>query len=403
VNILHVVQAYYPFQEQGGPVVKVRALASNAALHGHRVTVLTADLGLANKPDAAKRLEKCAWGSRLMQDGVEAIYLPTIAKYRALTVNTHAIDFCRHRLDQFEIVHFYGLYDLLGPTVSYFCRLRGIRYVVEPMGMYRPIDRSLFSKRLWHRVLGRRFLRGSHRLVATSEAEQAEFLAAGVPSGKVVVRYNGIDKNLSLTPATRGAFRTKWNIPHGEPLIFFLSRLIPRKGADVLIEAFAQACPEKGRLVIAGPEGEPKYGAYLRKCAHASSAEARIVFTGPLYDEEKKAALEDTDIFALPSRYENFANVAAEAIACQIPVIISDACGISSLVNGIAGLVIPPTRADLAQAIRSLLSDNDLYDRLKQGCPTVAAQLDWSFLSAQMENCYAEVLAENGARSGKLA
>ncbi len=171
----------------------------------------------------------------------------------------------------------------------------------------------------------------------------------------------------------------------------------------MLIEAFAQACPEKGRLVIAGPEGEAKYGAHLKKCARASGVESRIIFTGPLYDEEKKAALDDTDIFALPSRYENFANVVAEAIAFRIPVIISDACGISSLVNGTAGLVIPPTRDALAQAIDSLVCDKSLYERLKQGCPAVAAQLDRSFLSTQMENCYAEVLAENGARSGKLA
>lgn len=166
-----------------------------------------------------------------------------------------------------------------------------------------------------------------------------------------------------------------------------------------MIEACAQSCPEKGRLVIAGPEGEPKYGAYLKKCARASGVEFRIVFTGPLYDEEKKAALDDTDIFALPSRYENFANVAAEAIACRIPVIISDACGISSLVNDVAGVVIPPTRADLARAIQSLLSNKSLYERLQQGCPAVAAQLDWSVLSVQMENCYAEVLSENSGHS----
>lgn len=399
MNILHVVQAYYPFQEQGGPVVKVRALASNAAQHAHRVTVLTADLGLANKPEMANRLDKCTWGSRLVLDGVEVVYLPTITRYRALTVNRHVIDFSRDRLDQFEMVHFYGLYDLLGPIVAHFCRRLGISYVVEPMGMYRPIDRSLISKRIWHRVFGRSFLRGSNRLVATSEAEQEEFLSGGIPSPKIVVRYNGIDKNLSCTSSTRGAFRAKWNLPPNEPLILFLSRLIPRKGADVLIEAFAQACPENGRLVIAGPEGEPKYGAYLKKCARESGVEARIVFTGPLYDEEKRAMLEDTDIFALPSRYENFANVAAEAIACRIPVIISDACGISSLVSGVAGLVIPLTRAALAQAIESLICDRDLYERLQQGCPTVAAQLDWSLLSAQMENCYAEVLAENGGHS----
>ena len=58
--------------------------------------------------------------------------------------------------------------------------------------------------------------------------------------------------------------------PLEEPLILFLSRLIPRKGADILIESFAEACPQKGRLVIAGPEGESGYRAQLENCAKNS-------------------------------------------------------------------------------------------------------------------------------------
>ena len=59
----------------------------------------------------------------------------------------------------------------------------------------------------------------------------------------------------------------------------FLSRFIPRKGADMLIEAFARVCPESGRLVIAGPEGEPGYRAHLERRAQESGvARAR-----PLY------------------------------------------------------------------------------------------------------------------------
>src|ERR1039458_2682672 len=155
-----------------------------------------------------------------------------------------------------------------------------------------------------------------------------------MPPDKLVIRYNGIDASSCTFLPPRGGFRAKWGISPGEPLVLFLSRLIPRKGADILIEAFVQACPESGRLVIAGPEGEPGYRAYLEKCARKSGAEARVIFTGAIYGEEKKAVLADTDVFALPSRYENFANVAAEAMACGIPVIVTDSCGIRSLVEG---------------------------------------------------------------------
>ena len=116
-----------------------------------------------------------------------------------------------------------------------------------------------------------------------------------------------------------------------------------------------------------------------------------------MYDQDKRAALADSDLFVLPSRYENFANSAAEAMACGIPVIISDSCGIQSLVNGQAGLVIAPEREALAEALRRLLYDKALYSRLKEGCQEATGQLTWDRLAARMEGYYAEALAGSHA------
>jgi glycosyltransferase involved in cell wall biosynthesis len=236
-------------------------------------------------------------------------------------------------------------------------------------------------------------LREAARVVATSELERQELLEGGIPAPKVVVRYNGIDGGLFSLPPSHGAFRSKWNIASDEPLIVFLSRLIPRKGADILIEAFAEVCANSARLVIAGPEGESGYRTYLEKRARDLGVADRVLFTGPVYDSEKKALLADADLFVLPSRYENFANVAAEAIAFGVPVIVSRSCGICEIVDGVAGLVIAPEKAEVANALRQLLQDKPLYARLKQGCPEVAGQLDWNELTAQMEGYYAQALA----------
>lgn len=395
MRILKVVQTYFPFLEGGGPVVKVRALALGLARRGHQVTVLTADLGLAARDGLPVNPTRCEWGWRLSEDGVEALYLSTVGHYRALTLNPRVLTFCRAALPGFDLVHFYGLYDLLGPAVGYSCRRRRIPYVIEPMGMYRPIDRNLHLKALWHRTLGRAFCRNAAQIVATSEMEREGLLQDGVASNKLVVRYNGVDIDLSQPSSAGGDFRARWSISPHEPLIVFLSRLIPRKGADILIEAFASVCQESGRLVIAGPEGEPGYRSYLERRAKECAVESRVIFTGPLYDAEKWAALADADLFVLPSRYENFANVAAEAMACGVPVIISDACGISSLVADQAGLVIPPQREALADALRTLLNDKPLYARLKEGCRRVARQLSWDQLTEQMETYYLQVVTAN--------
>jgi len=395
MRILMTVQAYYPFQDRGGPVFKVRALSRCLANRSHLVKVLTADLGFTEGWRNGLEIERCPWGWRAEESGVEAIYLSTLGHYRALTLNPRVVGFCGASLGQFDLVHFYGLYDLLGPAVSYFCRRQGIPYVIEPMGMYRPIDRSFQLKHLWHRSLGGSFWRHAQQIVATSEMEQRELLEDGVPAEKLALRYNGIESDDFENLPPRGGFRTQWRIPSEEPVILFLGRLIPRKGADLLIRAFARALADGGWLIVAGPEGEPGIRAELENCARESGVASRVVFTGPLYGRDKLSTLADSDLFVLPSRYENFANAAAEAIACGVPVIVTESCGICSLVEGRAGLVVAPEVAPLAGAIRRLIDDRSLYLQLKTGCGAVAEELRWERLAQKMEDCYAAALKGN--------
>ena len=86
--------------------------------------------------------------------------------------------------------------------MSYFCRRQGIPYVIEPMGMYRPIDRSFRMKRVWHRSLGDSYWSHAAQIVATSEME-ATGIARRTASRaeKLVIRYNGIDRAAFAAPA----------------------------------------------------------------------------------------------------------------------------------------------------------------------------------------------------------
>jgi glycosyltransferase involved in cell wall biosynthesis len=376
MRILHVTQTYHPFLERGGPTVKVRSIAEGLTKRGHHNTVLTSWYG---RPYRSRRLDV---------NGVDVAYLRPRAKYRALTFNSGLRKFCRSELAGTDMIHIYGLYDFLGPVVSHYAFRLGIPYVVEPLGMTKPIDRSLGLKRVWHRIFGSPMIRNAAMVIATSRQEEREILETGIPRNKVALRYNGVDlEEYSQLPA-RGAFRAEWTIPEDEPVILFLGRIIPRKGVDLLIDAFAQACPGRGRLVVAGPEGEVGYVAKLRERARAQGIEERTIFAGPLYADAKKSAYADCDIFALPSRYENFANSVAEAIACNRPVIISDQCGISEFVKDHAGLVIPREIPSFVEGITRLLSDADLYSRFQRACPSVAARLSWKELLVTQEQLY---------------
>lgn len=397
MRILKTVQAYYPFQEKGGPVVKVRAIALGLSHRGHQVAVLTADFGFTPSLAPAMKAEKCRWGWCAQEQGVEAVFLRSWGHYRALTFNPDVIKYCSGSLARYDVVHIYGLYDLFGPPVAFFCRRYHVPYVVEPMGMFRPIVRNFRMKKLYHVLLGSRLLRGAQRVIATSEQEKHELVSGGIDSARVVVRRNGIDIPVSLPPA--GAFREKWAISPQVRIVLFLGRLVPKKSPDLLLEAFALWRRETPHtvdsvLVFAGPEERDGYLTRLKSLAVASGIADNVLFTGPLFDDAKWAAYRDANVFVLPSQNENFGNSAAEAMACGTPVIVTDQCGIAPIVDGRAGLVVPHDSRAIATALKLLLDGGSLAGQFRDACPSVVRGLSWEQPLVQMEAIYRDVISE---------
>ncbi len=354
---------------------------------GNEVTVATADLGFGPQEIAAAGVVAGPQGWQTNLDGVEVIYFKSRGHYRNLTLNPGIFSFCRRRLREYDVVHIYGVYDTLGPAVARYCRKWRIPYFLEPLGMTRPIDRGIFLKKLWWKLF-QHYLPGATKIVATSEMERAELLAESMAPERVLLRYNGIEREEYRELPPSGTFSKKAGIAEDERFILFLGRLIPRKGADLLIEALPAMGSEKIKLVLAGPEGESGYEAHLRSKAREIGVSHRVVFAGPLYGEDKKAALADAWVFALPSKYENFGNTAAEAIACGTPAIVSDRCGIAPLIDKRAGLAIAYDAVALARTLKELLENASLYQQLKAGCRGVADKLSWDRLVQGMQDSY---------------
>jgi glycosyltransferase involved in cell wall biosynthesis len=374
----------------------VRAIARRLARRGHEVTVLTTDLGLREHGEGLA-LSCSPWGWRSTTDDVEALYLRPRSIYRALTWNPAVWSFSKDQVASFDVVHIYGLYDLLAPPVAKECRKLGIPYIVEPIGMFRPIVRSIALKRLYGRLFGDALMRGAQRVVATSVQEQSELIEGGVAPEKVVVRRNGIEWPEQLP--IEGSFRRQWRIPESAQIVLYLGRLVSKKSPDLLLEAFSRCRQQSARpavLVLAGPDEGDGYRQLLEARVGQLGLDDRVFFTGPLYGDAKWAAYRDADLFVLPSQNENFGNTAAEAVACGTPVLLTENCGVAPIVSGKAGLVVPHDLGALTTGIERLLSDHELRQRLSDGCLEAAHDLGWDEPMAQMCGLYEEL--DEGAR-----
>lgn len=399
MRILNITETYAPFFEFGGPPVKVQALAQRLAkLEGNQVSVLTADWGIAKRLPLLSteiRAERSPFGWRLTEGPVQSIYLHSWLRYRTLTWNPAIKRYCRARLNNFDVVHIFGLYDLFGPAVAEFCREKKLPYIVEPIGMFVPIVRSIWLKRMYHRVFGKELFEGASAVVATSEQEVEELGDGGVPQEKIVMRPNGVTSP-DVWPA-RGTFRALHKIPLDARLVLFLGRLSTKKSPDLLLAAFAKL-PEQldGKpmhLVFAGPD-EDGLQSKLEQMAGELGVAPRVQFLGAIFDEAKWSAYLDADVFVLPSQNENFGNTAAESVAAGTPVIVTEQCGIAPFLRNRTGIVIKHDVGELSEALASLLTDQELYGRFVAGCPEVAAELSWDRPVRQMQDLYGSLIAK---------
>jgi glycosyltransferase involved in cell wall biosynthesis len=390
MRILNVTQSYAPFFEFGGPPEKVRALSEGLAQLGHEVTVLTADWGLErhlSELPGEPPVENSPFGKKREVRGVRAIYLANWFHYHAASWNPALPRYLRARLQNFDVLHIFGLYDLLGARTAVAAHKLKIPYVVEPIGMFVPIVRNIFLKRAYHHFYGREMLRNAAAVIATADQEKTELIAGGIPAEKVVLRRNGVAAPASL-PA-RGAFRSALNIPQHAPLILFLGRLSQKKSPDLLLQAFAQLPPSStaAHLAFVGPD-ESGMLARLRQMSEQLNVESRVHFSGPLAGDPKWSAYRDADLFVLPSQNENFGNTAAESVAAGTPVIVTDRCGIAPLLDSIAGITVQHSLSSIAQTMSAVLQNPTLYAQLKNGCATAVQRLNWGLPIREMDSLY---------------
>ena len=170
----------------------------------------------------------------------------------------------------------------------------------------------------------------------------------------------------------RSSARRQLGLPDDALLVVSVSRLVPRKGMDVLIEASAALARQHPELIVA-IAGDGRDRRRLRRLAARLGAPVR--FLGRVSDRDKAVLLGVGDVFVMACRnrwggleQEGFGIVFLEAAAAGLPAVAGDSGGAAeAVVDGETGFVVdrPRDPAAVATALRPLLDDESL--RLKMG------------------------------------
>lgn len=188
-------------------------------------------------------------------------------------------------------------------------------------------------------------------VVVTSPATRSLLVRDfGVPAGRVTVAVPGTD------PAPRA---------HGTgnpPQLLAVGSIVPRKGYDVLVRALDRLRNREWRLTIAGADDRsPATAAALRALVASSGLAERIAITGAISDRELNQLYSSADVFLMPSLFEGYGMVLAEAMARGLPIVCTTGGAASETAPDDAALkVAPGDDIALAEALGRVIDSGQL-------------------------------------------
>lgn len=312
IKQLHIIASTDP--SSGGPIEVLLTSANAMHRHGHTVEVASLD-----NPNAS-------WLSKFPMK-IYALGPST----RPYAFSLRLIPWLLQHASNYDVAVLHGLWNF--SSVGGWLALRHTRtpYLVFAHGMLDPWFKSAYpikhwAKQIYWTALEGRVLRDSSGVLFTADEERVlgrtSFM--GHNYAEITIRL-GITDPPAKAFEQREAFRHAFPHLMDRPFLLFLSRIHPKKGCDLLIDAFSRVCGPVNDLdlVIAGPDQIGWKGA-LEERTRKLGIFQRVHWTGMLSGDIKWGAFRLAQALVLPSHQENFGVVVAEAMACNLPVLITN-------------------------------------------------------------------------------
>ncbi len=251
--------------------------------------------------------------------------------------------------------------------------------LLTPHGMLEPwlLQRNYWTRKLpaiW--LYQRRAVQVCDGLIATAEEEKQHLLDLGW-NCQVEVVQNGID--------VQGiAMKQVWRAPRR---LLFMSRVHPKKGLELLLQAMARLEGAPFELQIAG-SGEPAYVEELKKLVYALGLDRQVQLLGPVYGDRKWQLIREADVVVLPTYSENYGLIVAEALAAGTPVLTTTGTPWQSIEKQHCGWWVQPSVEALLEALLEIAKLTAADLEMRGRAARTLAETDCA-IEAKVEHLYA--------------
>ena len=377
MKILHVIRDLSP--ASGGPVTAVYGLADAQSAIGHSVAIATTYSADNHKLRENFKIHAypCQYNGWRLSFGL-AKALPGL-------------------ISEADIVHLHTIWEFPILAAAKVAKKMGKPYILRPCGMLDKwsLSQNAWKKKMYLKLFMNSILDNAAAVHFTSKGEKNNS-RCGSGTGRNFVLPIGLSTSACRGLPQRMAFFKRFPNLEGLRIVLFLGRLHTKKQPDVVIRAFREIYTDIPdiHLVMAG-QGEKNYVAKLKRLAEELKLNGNVTFTGMLTGNSVNEAYRAAELFVLPSLQENFGIAVAEAMAAGCPVVVSNKVDLAPEISDVgAGLVCPPDVESTAGAMKKILEDRTLRDRMSiNGRRLVLEKFTWDKVAGELGVVQQDILS----------
>jgi len=392
MKVIHVIPSYEPAWAFGGTVTATSNLCRMLAKKGVDVTVYTTDAngagGYLNVP----------LNQPIDLGGVKVWYfhcdfLPKKAFYSRSLVKK-----LKESVGDFDIVHVSAIWQWIQINVCKSCKFYNKPYIITPHGSFNPWPWShiFLKKRIYWYAFGTKTIKAAAAVHFTTRDERDKSLST-VPilsKKKSFIVPNGIlikeGKNV----------RSVLKIKDEQVLLIFAGRIHRIKGIHFIIEAMRKLKSNRLTFLIVGHEEDVEYVNHLKEICRELAG--NVIWKEAVSAKDIWDYYSSSDLFVLPSYDENFGMVVVEAMACGLPVLISNKVGIwREVQTDNAGFVVNQDINEITDVLKKCTENLAFLQELSHNARESAGKrYDINKVADLMIKAYEDVLI--GRRSPEL-
>lgn len=286
-----------------------------------------------------------------------------------------------------DVIHDNGLWLGHNHRIAKIARGRKIPRIVSIRGMLQPwaLQQKSLKKQLAWLLYQKNDLLTATVLHATAD-DEVEAIKSKVVNANVVNIPNGTD-----LPSAGWLESVREKKDH--KTVLFLSRIHPKKGLLMLLEAWAIVRPRRWKLVIAGPD-EDGHRRQVEALITKLGLINEIELVGEVQGKAKERLFANSELFILPTYSENFGIVVAEALAHQLPVITTTGAPWAELTSRKCGWWVDPEPKAIADALKVAITTpgQELVEMGRRGRNFVESEYEWKSISNRFLDLYGSLV-----------